>query len=106
MKAEKFLGLVAQRISKAETRLNEMLKRRNVKPELAAEIKADFQKGANVITGAAKKAAADGTVTKQEAQKVRQVARKVRQEARKKYRKKIRAARKGPKHPGGGPAHL
>ncbi|MBW2524618.1 MAG: hypothetical protein JRI23_10605 [Deltaproteobacteria bacterium] len=87
MEGERFVGLVSNRVQKMKARIDRALERRNVPPELQKEIKADFSKASTRIMGAAEKAAADGTVTKQEAQKVRQLAKQLRQQARQKYGK-------------------
>ena len=87
MKGERFVGMISNRVKKMAARIDRRLEKRDVPPALQAEIKADFAKAASQIQGAAAQAASDGTVTKQEAQKVRQLAKKLRQQARQKYGK-------------------
>lgn len=116
MNGGEFTKLVNQRLAKAKSRVEQMLKRRRIAPAKAAEIKADFQKGSATVRAAASKATADGTVTQQEARKVRQVAKQVRQKAGLKHGRKgkkgnkgkkgKRAAKRGQGNAGRGPANL
>jgi hypothetical protein len=85
MKGERFVSIINKRVKKMAARIDRRLDKRNVPPELQAKIKADFAKASSQIQGAAAQAASDGTVTKQEAKKVRQLAKKMRKQARQKY---------------------
>lgn len=93
MEGARFVSLVTQRIERMKARIDRAIERLEVPPEVAARIRADFAKASAKILGAANQAAKNGTVTKQEAQKVRQLARHLRQQARQKYGKHARGNR-------------
>lgn len=85
MTAESFNKLIENRIAKIRERLSEKLAKHKVPEAKQAEIKKDFEAGAAAIRAAAAKAAADGTVTKEEAKDVRRLAKDIRRQAREKY---------------------
>jgi len=93
MSGEAFTAKVGQRLKKMGARLKKRLAKAKIPPKAKKQIRADFIKGAKLIRKTAARAAADGKVTSQEAQKVRQVAKKVRQRLMKKWRR-IAAKRK------------
>ncbi|MBI4701815.1 MAG: hypothetical protein HY744_11770 [Deltaproteobacteria bacterium] len=107
MDGKLFLERVETRLAKAQARLEQALERRKVPPKMKQEIEADFAKGAAAIRKAAQHAAADGTVTREEAREVRELVREIRHKAREKYGPIVREARKqkrgeGPKERGQG----
>ena len=86
MAGDEFVAKVDGRIAKFGERLEARLaKAKKLTDEQKAAIRADFAKGSAAIKGAAGKAAADGTVTLEEAKQVREVTKQVRQKAREKY---------------------
>lgn len=83
--ADAFRQLVEKRISKAREKLDRVLDKRDLPPGIEAQIKKDFDAGVVKVRAAVDKAAADGTVTKEEAKAVRDLAQELREEAREKY---------------------
>ncbi len=102
MKAKRFAALVNQRLKRVEARLNRVLQKRNVPPEIQQKVKARFAKAKAKIQDAVQKAGADGTVTRQEARRVRQLARQMKQQARKALGKKGKKGKKGKRRGGQG----
>jgi hypothetical protein len=82
MKGDVFVAKVDARIAKAEARFNLWMSQKSTTRERALEIRAAFQQHANTIRSAAARVAADGTVTKAEANAVRQIAKKARKDMR------------------------
>ena len=85
MEGQKFLEKVDGRIAKARERLVQKMEERKVPAEKRAKILKEFQQGSAKIRGAARAAAKDGTVTKDEAERVREIRKAVRQEFREKF---------------------
>jgi len=115
MQADKFMARVNQRIERIEARVDKRLERSKMSEEKKNEIRAKVAAGTSKVRAAAEKAAADGTVTKDEAKAVHQVAREMRQHAkgeRKAWKKKHGnkgkrgdegRGRRGRRGPAGGP---
>ena len=85
VEAKKFQEMVEARIAKAREHMESALGKHNVPEPIRAMIRKDFEAGAAEIREAAKKAAADGSVTKEEAKEVRELSRDLKREAREKY---------------------
>lgn len=95
VEAKKFQEMVEARIAKAREHMESALATHGVPEPMRAMIRKDFEEGAAAIREAAKKAAADGSVTKEEAKDVRELSRELRQEAREKYRPEGKGKRGG-----------
>ena len=91
MPAKTFRELVEKRIQHAREHLAKQLDAHKVPAIAQTEIKKRFEEGAKVVRQAADQAAADGTVTKDEADKVKTTAK----EEKKKGREQLKAHRKG-----------
>jgi tellurite resistance protein len=74
---------VDKRIEKARARLEKHMGKANVPDAKRAEARKRFDEGATQLRAAAKRAAADGTVTAEEAKEVRKVARSLAPEGKK-----------------------
>lgn len=85
MDAKKFQELVEKRIAKAREHLEGAMERHSVPEPIRAQVRKEFDAGAAEIREAAKRAGADGTVTKEEAKEVRELSRELRREAREKF---------------------
>jgi hypothetical protein len=86
MAGDEFVARVDKRIDKFGAKLEARLaEAKRLTDEQKDGIRADFAKGSAAIKDAASKAAADGTVTLEEAKKVREVAQRIRDKAREKY---------------------
>jgi hypothetical protein len=101
MKADVFRDIVEKRINKAREKLDRVLDKRDLPPGIEAQIKKDFDAGVVKVRAAADKAAADGTVTKEEARAVRDLAQELRREAREKYLGKGKGREKNAERRGG-----
>jgi hypothetical protein len=99
MEADKFMAHVEKRIERVTSRVEKRLERSKMPENKKDEIRAKVAAGTEKIRSAAQNAAADGTVTKDEAKEVREVAREMRKEARK-HRKDHRKGKKGKKDRG------
>jgi hypothetical protein len=103
MPGDEFVAKVDSRIEKFGAKLEERLARAKKLTDAQKEqIRADFAKASEKIRDAAAKAAADGTVTQEEAKKVREIVQRMREQARQKYGH-LRGGKsgKGPKGPKG-----
>lgn len=85
IKAEKFQKIVEKRIEKARARLETHMKEKNLPEDKRAAIRKEFEAGATEVRTLAKQVSEDGSVTKEEAQKVRELARSLKQKARGKH---------------------
>lgn len=82
MKAEDFRKMVNERLSKMQARFDKMLSKKNPPAEKKEQMKKAFDAGIAKIKAAVDKAAADSTVTQEEAKEVRQVVKAQRKELR------------------------
>ncbi|MFO0587206.1 MAG: hypothetical protein U0441_06700 [Polyangiaceae bacterium] len=94
MKAEQFQKIVDKRIEHVKSKVEAALKKHNVSDADKANVMKAVDEGAASVRAAAKKAEADGTVTKEEAQAVRDLAKKIREDARTKLTQKKSPAAK------------
>ena len=94
MKADRFQKLIDKRIEHVKTKVEAALKKHNVSDTDKAAVMKAVDEGAASVRAAAKKAEADGTVTKEEAQTVRDLAKKIREDVRAKLTQKKSAAAK------------
>lgn len=85
MKGGDFIGMVEKRITKVREKVQEKMARRDLTDAQRKQILAEVDAGAAKVRAAANKAAADGTVTKEEAKQVRDVAHDVKKEIREKH---------------------
>ena len=85
MKAATFKEHVEKRISKAKSKLGEMLDRNKVPEATRASIMKDFDAGAASVRAATDRVSKDGQVTKEEAKEVRDLAKDLKKKAREKY---------------------
>jgi len=95
MAGDEFTGRIDNRLKRIGTRMVKRLERANIPEKVKAQIRADYKKGAARVRKAAHQAAADGTVTREEARHVRQLARKAKQQMKQKWSKKAKQHRKG-----------
>lgn len=95
MDAKKFQELVEKRIAKAREHLEGAMERHSVPEPIRAQIRKEFDAGAAAIREEAKRAVADGTVTKDEAKEVRELSRDLRKQAREKLRPEGKGKGKG-----------
>ena len=95
MKAETFMAHVDKRIAHMKSKVDARLERSNLDDAKKAEIRAKVNAASNEVRAAAKEATADGTVTKEEAMKVREVARSMREKARGEAKGKGKGKAKG-----------
>lgn len=84
MKGGDFIAMVDARIQKVRARVQEKLGKRPLPDAKKKEILAEVDAGAAKVKAAAQKAAADGTVTKEEAKGVRDLAHQVKTDVRSK----------------------
>lgn len=77
MKADAFNQIVEKRVTTIEARVDKRLAKSNLTDEKKAAVKKEVATGVAEIREAAKKAEADGTVTKDEAKDVRAAERKL-----------------------------
>jgi len=103
MEGKRFLELVNKRLQGFEQRLDERLKKHKLPAALEREIRAEAARSEAQVREAARKAAADSKVTKDEAWEVRELALELREQARAKYGPKVRAARRHQSVGGPGP---
>lgn len=82
MKGGDFITMVDARIQKVRTRVQEKLAKHPLPDATKKQILADVDAGAAKVKAAAQKAAADGTVTKDEAKEVRDLAHQVKKDVR------------------------
>ena len=94
--AKTFRELVEKRIQKAREHMNEQIAAHKLTPAQAAELRKRFDEGAKQVRAAVDTAAADGTVTKDEAEKVRDLAKDLKKQGKDKGRaeRRRRAAKK------------
>jgi hypothetical protein len=86
MPSESFNKMVERRISQARARMLQVIENNPMVTEaMRAQIKKDFDDGAAAVRALAAKVKADGTVTKDEAEKVRDLANELKEKAREKY---------------------
>jgi hypothetical protein len=85
IEAEQFRKMLDKRITRARARLEKALDARKVPDVVRAQVRKDFESGASAVRALADKAAADGVVTKEEAQQVRELAKSLKQQAKQKY---------------------
>lgn len=85
MKGGDFITMVDARIVKIRARVQEKLAKHPLPEATKKAVLADVDAGAARVKAAAQKAAADGTVTREEAKSVRDVAKDVKKEVRTKY---------------------
>lgn len=97
MPGDKFSKVVEGRLSKAREKLGSALSKNGVADAKKAEILKEFDKGATAVRDAAKTAAKDGQVTKEEAKTVRASAKALKKELRDKYLPKKKDAKDAPK---------
>ncbi len=96
MKGGDFITHVESKISKIRARVAEKVAERNLPDPVKKQVMAEVDAGAAKVRAAAQKAAADGTVTKEEAKAVREVAKEVKSDLREKAgMKKDREGRGG-----------
>ena len=86
MSGDAFEAQVEQRIERALAKLEAILAKQKLPAVVADAIRAEAGRLADTIRAAAAEAAADGTVTKEEADHVRELAMRLLREAREKYR--------------------
>jgi hypothetical protein len=77
MTAEKFNEVVEKRIAKVTERVDHRLAKAKIDDAKRAEVKKDLENGVKEIREAAKKAEADGVVTREEAKDVHAAARRM-----------------------------
>jgi tellurite resistance protein len=94
MKAEAFKQHVEKRIGRALAKVNAMIEKKKVPEIIAGSIRKDADAAATQVRAAAAKAAADGTVTKEEAKVVRDLANQLKKEARAKYGQQDKQAKR------------
>lgn len=82
MKGPEFMAKVDARIQKTRTRVSEAITKKNLPEATKKQVLAEVDAGAAKVRAAATKAAADGTVTKEEAKQVRELAHSVKKELR------------------------
>ncbi|EYF07236.1 hypothetical protein [Chondromyces apiculatus] len=80
--AQKFQEMVEKRLTKSRDRLNHMMEKRNVPEATRAQVRKELDAGAAAIREAAKKAGADGTVTREEAKQVKDLAKDLKNKAK------------------------
>lgn len=80
MPGDAFTARVEARLTKVSQKLEERLEKSRIGDNLKKEIRADFERSAAKIRAAANKAAADGSVTKEEAKRVRELSRDLRKD--------------------------
>lgn len=85
MKGGDFINMVDARIVKIRTKVQEKLAKHPLPEATKKAVLADVDAGAARVKAAAQKAAADGTVTQDEAKSVRDLAKDVKNEVRTKY---------------------
>lgn len=82
MKADEFRVMVEKKIGKIKTRVEKGMDQHKVPAAHRAEITKAIDEAAKQVRGAVDKAAADGTVTKEEAKQVRDLAEQLRAKIR------------------------
>lgn len=87
IKAEKFQKVIEKRLGKAREKLEAHMKEKNLPEDKRAAIRKEFEAGATEVRALAKQVGEDGSVTKEEAQKVRDLARSLKHKAREKHGK-------------------
>jgi hypothetical protein len=78
MKGEDFVARVNERLAQAEAQLEAKLAKSKASESDKAEVRRRFKSGVAKVRSAAQAAAADGTVTREEAKQVRALARELR----------------------------
>ena len=78
MKAEEFRVLVEKRIERVKARVEKGMERHKIPAAQRTEIAKAVEEATKHVRGAVDKAAADGTVTKEEAKQVRELAEQLR----------------------------
>ena len=95
MSAKTFRDIVEKRIAKAREHMNQQIAAHKLTPAQAAEIRKRFDEGAKQLRAAVDAATADGTVTKEEGQKVRDLSKDLKKQAKDKaHAERRRAAKK------------
>ena len=82
MKGAEFMSKVDARIQKTRTKVSEAVTKKNLPEATKKQVMAEVDAGAAKVRAAATKAAADGTVTKEEAKQVHELAHTVKKELR------------------------
>jgi colicin import membrane protein len=94
MPAQEFKQKVEGNRAKAKAKLEERIKAKNVDPEKAKIMRARFESASAKVTQAVSKVAADGSVTREEAQDVQTAARQAKREAAQEAKRAAREAAK------------
>jgi colicin import membrane protein len=94
MPAQEFKQKVDGNRAKAKQKLEERIKAKNVDPEKAKIMRARFESASAKVTQAVSKVAADGSVTREEAQDVQAAARQAKREAAQEAKRATREAAK------------
>jgi hypothetical protein len=103
MEGKRFLELVEKRLQRVEQRIDAKLSKHKLPPDLEREIRAELGRAEAKVREAARKVAADGKVTEDEAWQVRELALELREQARAKLGPKVRAALRNKRGDGPGP---
>ena len=82
MKGPEFMTKVDARIQKTREKVSEHVAKKNLPEATKKQVLAEVDAGAAKVRAAATKAAADGTVTKEEAKQVRELAHEVKKDLR------------------------
>ncbi len=94
MKADQFEKVVEKRIEHIKSKVEAALKKHNTSDADKAKVMKEVDDGAVAVRAAAKKAGADGTVTKDEAKTIRDLAKKIRDDVKAKLSQKKSPAAK------------
>ena len=94
MKAEQFEKMIEKRIEHIKSKIEAALKKHDVSDADKAKVMKEVDEGAASVRAAAKKAGADGTVSKDEAKSIRDLAKKIREDIRTKLTQKKSPAAK------------
>ena len=82
MPAKTFRDIVEKHITKAREHMNQQIAAHKLTPEQAAEIRKRFDEGAKQLRTAVDAATSDGTVTKEEGEKIRTLSKDLKKQAR------------------------
>jgi len=100
MKGDAFVARIDARLQRIEAKLEKRIAKKRLNPTAAQEVRTAFEKHATTVREAARRAAQNGEVTRQEAKGVKQLAKAARADIRAKLglppkNDKRRRARKG-----------
>jgi hypothetical protein len=95
LKTDEFKQMVEKRIAKTRERLTQVLTEHNVPEGIQAQVKKEFENGANTVRAAAARVGADGKVTKEEAKEVKELAKDLKRKAREKFQMGRKGEKKG-----------